>query len=151
MKRRTFTVKFHQGSAHWVGVEIHSSQRAMRARRSRLGKKNSRCSAFCVQNDNPSKDGCIATIHLARNSMTLDDIAHEASHAAHHRTVLLGVPRDADEFQEWVAWDTGVLTDAILAYLDQQRIAVRYQTVPSRKLKPRKTWRSARRNTRKGN
>lgn len=132
-KRVSFIVHFHKSSTHWVNVVVHTSAKTMRACLTRRGHKDSSTTeACCWQGYKPHKDGCIAEIHFATDLLTLDAIAHESSHAAWWRTVIIGMQKEDERFEEWVADDTGRLTDAILAYLDKEGIQVKYASAPKR-------------------
>lgn len=132
-KRLSFKIKFNRRSRHWVQVHLHSSRAVMRSIRTRVYKKSDshNVDACCWQANQPSKDQCVAEIHLGADHLSVSDIAHECSHAAYHRAVLLGIPLDDDSFQEYVATDTGALTDSVMAFLSSQRVKIRYQQVPS--------------------
>lgn len=112
-KRITFQATFGNRTTHWVNVVIHPSRKSMRTFLTRVGHNSSHTNACCWQANKPGKDSCIAEIHLARGYLDLDTVAHESSHAAFHRSVLIGIPKEDPEFQEWVATDTGRLTQAI--------------------------------------
>lgn len=133
MKTIFFTVKFHKDSTHWVNVVVHPTRRQMRCVLTKLGHKDSDTTdACCWQSNKPAKDNCVAELHFAADILRLSSVAHESSHAAYHRAVLMGVPKDADNFQEWIAGDTGIVADAIIAFLDSKRIPVSYGCVKRR-------------------
>ena len=134
-KRLSFEIKFHKRSRHWVSVHLHSSRGVMRGLLTMLSDHESaHTNACCWQAKQPSEDQCVAEIHFARDFLTLANIAHESQHAAYHRAVLIGIPLEDDEFQEYVSEDTGTLTDAIMAILHKNKVPVRYQLVPGRRL-----------------
>lgn len=134
MKPLQFSVKFHKRSTHWVNVVIYKTRTQMRRKLKSIGHDSSQTNAACWQANQPGKDHCVAEIHLAKDFLTLSTIAHESSHAAHHRAVLIGVPFDDESFQEYVAEDTGHVADAIVAFCDSKRIPIRYDTVPTRRM-----------------
>lgn len=133
-RRQSFELCFHKRSKHWVSVHLHSSRAAMRGVLTKLGRKSDDTNACCWQANKPGKDHCVAEMHFGRDYLTLLSIVHECSHAAHHRAVLLGIPADDEEFQEYVAEDTGTLADAFVACLDNKKIPVRYQAAPGRRM-----------------
>ena len=106
----------------------------MRGVLTKLGHDSGHTNACCYQANKPGKDQCVAEIHLARDYLALATIAHESQHAAYHRAVLIGIPLEDDEFQEYVSEDTGTLTDAIMAMMDKNKVPVRYQIVPGRRV-----------------
>ena len=131
----SFKVSIHKRSTHMVNVVVHGSLSSMR----RLLKKHGHITwkttvACCWQSNRIPKDGIFAEIHFCPEHLTLENIAHESSHAALHRAVLIGLAFTDDDFQEYVATDTGVLTDAILAGLDSRKIPVRLGVVPRRRI-----------------
>ena len=135
MKRRTFKIDFHKDSAHWVSVVLHSSRAVMRrALNTRAGYDASNTNACCWQAGKVGSDSCIAEIHFGRDFLTLDTIVHESTHAAYHRAFVMGVKKDADNFQEWVASDAGIVAERIVALFDQARIPIRYECVKRRLL-----------------
>ena len=105
----------------------------MRCQLRKLGLDSSDANAACWQTHKPCFDGCIAEIHFARDFLTLAIIAHEAAHAAFHRSRMLGV-QEPKEFEEWTANSAGVLTDIIIAYFDLHKIPVKYRSTPRRHL-----------------
>lgn len=128
----TFKVLFGVTSSHWVNVMLHNTRRAMRAHMTRMGHKDSsNTQAACWQTNNLLKDDCVAELHFGRDVITVGDIAHEAVHAAYHRTKFLGLLDDS-RFEEWVATDAGILTDVVLGCFDERGIEVKYKTVPRR-------------------
>lgn len=127
-----FSIKFHKQSTHWVSVILHPTRAIMRGILTRLGHKSGNTEAACWQATKPTKDNCIAEIHFHRQRLSLETIVHECCHAAYHRAVALGVPKEADNFQEWVATDTGILTDACVALFDRHRVKVIYRIVKRR-------------------
>ncbi len=132
MKTRRFEIKFHKDSSHFVSVILYSSRAVMRRRTRVKGHDSTHTNACCWQAGSPGKDSCIAEIHFGADFLTLDTIIHECCHAAYHRAVVMGVKKDADNFQEWVAGDTGIITEALIALFDEQKIAVRYGIVKRR-------------------
>ena len=135
MKTRSFTVNFHKDSSHWVSVILYPSRAIMRRNLRQLKDYDtSHTNAACWQAGKVGADSCIAEIHFAQDFLTLDTIIHESTHAAYHRSVIMGVKKDADNFQEWVAGDTGIIAEAIVALFDLHRIPVRYKAV-NRRLK----------------
>lgn len=128
MKSRTvrFTIRFHKDSTHWVSVVVHSTRAVLRCVETKLGSKTtSHADAFCWQADQPANDQCVAEIHLARTHLTVDCIAHESAHAAYIRSLVMGIRLDSERFEEWVATDTGRLTEAIVLELIKRRIKIR--------------------------
>lgn len=104
----------------------------MRCLLTKRGHPSNHTDAACWQANNPAKDACIAEIHLAQSHLTLDNIIHECSHAAFHRTVILGLKPTDDRFQEWIASDTGYIADALVALFHKHRTHVRYHAVKRR-------------------
>lgn len=132
MKKLSYTLMIDPDhSTHYVSVHVHSSRAVMRGVLTRVGHKSSNTQAACWQ---PSKvtDGCVAEVHFGRDHLSLDTIAHEMSHAAFHRTVLIGIPLTHTEFQEWVAETTGRLVGTFLAALVMDGVRVSYSRKISR-------------------
>lgn len=131
----TFSVKFHARSTHWVSVILHKKVASMRCALTKHGHEDSsHTDAACWQANNPGKDNCVAEIHLAREKLYLGHIIHECCHAAYHRAILIGIQLSDDSFQEYVANDTGELADALVAFLDHEKIPIRYETVKTRRM-----------------
>ena len=131
--RFSFSVNIHKNSTHWVAVQIHSTTAAMRACLTSKGHKDaSHTDGACWQANKPGVDHCVAEIHFSRQLLNLETIAHESAHAAFHRVVLLGVPYEHIDFQEFMAEDTGVITEAIIAMCDKNKIPIRYRNINRR-------------------
>ncbi len=117
MSKSHFNIPFGLNTTHFVSVHVHTNRAVMRCVATKLRGYPKAIDGFCWQANNPAVDGCVAEIHLAADTLDLDTIAHESSHAAFHRVKVLGVPHDHDDFQEWIAADTGRLTQAIVKQL----------------------------------
>ena len=118
-----FEIHFNS-STHYVNVVLHNSASAMRREGTRKGHKTAKQSdAFCWQAHLPAVDGCVAEIHLAKDLLDIDVIAHECCHAAFHRAKLCGVP--PEEFEEQVATDTGILTDALVSKFSEKGVDIK--------------------------
>lgn len=123
-RRLAFEVKVHRRSTHFVSVQLHSSRKTMRSVLRRLGHDPSHTDAACWQPNRFAKDNCVAEIHLAHDLLTYERIAHEAAHAAFHRAVLIGIPFSDGSFQEYLAEDTGVISDGIIRFCRQRKIRI---------------------------
>lgn len=133
--RFSFAVNIHKNSTHWVSVQIHRTTAAMRSYLTKLGHKDSsHTDGACWQANKPGIDHCIAEIHFSKPLLNLETIAHEASHAAFHRAILIGVPYEHKDFQEFLSEDTGVITEAIIAMCDKNKIPVHYRKIKRRML-----------------
>lgn len=128
----TFLVRFSDVSTHWVQVFLYSTRAAMRCALTKHGHDSRQTNACCWQAAQPGKDNCVAEIYLAKDRLFLSEIIHECTHAAYHRTVLQGLLKDSDDFQEYLANATGNLADALIAYLDKEGIQITYNSVPTR-------------------
>lgn len=124
----TFVINIHDVSTHWVNVILYPTRALIRRELTKRGHNSTQTNAACWQANKPGKDHLIAEIHLARTHLSYETIAHESCHAAYHRAVLIGVPLTAARFQEYVAEDTGRITDAILAMLAAKKIPVEYRS-----------------------
>lgn len=134
-KRLSFSLKIHKRSTHWVSVQLYQTRSAMRGVLRKLGHDSSETNAACWQpNKAPVEDGCIAEVHFNRETLGLDTIAHEMCHAAYHRAVIIGIPIADKTFQEYVAEDTGTLTDACVAFLDSKGVRIGCATVKKRRV-----------------
>lgn len=124
---KSYTVKFSNNSTHSVQVVLHKTTNGMRRTLKRIGHKDpSRTLAACWQPDRMIRDGdniVVAEIHLCVPHLNRENIIHESSHAAFHRATLAGIPMTDDNFQEWVADDTGRLSVAIMVKLGFRRHA----------------------------
>lgn len=128
-------LKFSNTSTHLVSVKVYATRNAMRGALSRLGHRHSRQSdACCWQADKPGKDCVVAGIHLAKTHLTLENIVHECLHAASHRVKLMGLPVDGYDFEEYLAAAVGLLSDTLLAWCDQQKLRVKLNCVPARRV-----------------
>lgn len=128
-------LKFSTSSTHQVSVRVYKTRAAMRSLTSRWGhEKPNRTDGMCFQANKPGKDQIVAEIHLAETHLTLETIAHECAHAAWHRVRLMGLPLDDEEFQEYLAASTGLMTDTLLAWCDQQKLRVKLNCVPTRRI-----------------
>jgi hypothetical protein len=137
MKQRTeFKITFGEKTTHWVNVMIHTSRRTMRGYlRAKGNHDSSSTNAACWQANKPGRDGCIAEIHLAADFLSLENIAHECTHAAWGRCRVLGLKFEEDSrdgFEEWLAGCTGQLVDVCLAHLDRAGIKVHYECASKR-------------------
>lgn len=124
---RTFRLDVGKRSTHWVSVVVYKTRKHMRGILTvRHGHKSSSTTeACCWQANNPSKDGCVAEIHLALDNLNEDSIIHECTHAAFHRAILLGIPYEDKDFQEWVARNTGEFASKLLALFRQTKIKMK--------------------------
>lgn len=120
---KRFTVVFPE-SVHAVEVRVHRDLRALRRTARKKGYKGPRPDAFCWLPWESLSDGCVAEMHLAAAALTFNIVAHESSHAAHHRGALRGGLRESVAFDEELATDTGWLTDAVLAGLAKLGVKV---------------------------
>jgi hypothetical protein len=135
MKTLMFNVKFNQDYTHWVQVRVFKTQSSMR-RSLKNNRKfdSSKTQAACWQAASPHDDNCIAGLYFSREHLTLENIAHECCHAASHEAVVLGYKVGGKEFEESVCRWTGVLTDAVVAFLDKERVPIKYGCVPDRRM-----------------
>lgn len=125
-----FDIQISDKSSHMVQVVLHNTRAGMRRALTRHGHKDPRnTEACCLQVNKLCTDNIISEIHLNREFLTMEYIAHECCHAAYHRTVLQGIPLDDEEFQEFVAETTGSLTDALVAEFTKKRIRITYEKV----------------------
>jgi hypothetical protein len=139
MKTRSFTIQFHKDSSHWVSVILYPSRSILRQTlRNLKDYDSSQTNAACWQAGKVGNDSCIAEIHFAQDHLTLNTIIHESTHAAYHRAIIMGVKKDAPNFQEWVAGDTGIIAEAIIAGFEVHKIPVAYEAI-DRQMKPSTT------------
>lgn len=115
-----FEVLFEAGNTHKCRVIVHKSRRALR----RAEAPGSTADAFCWQYSYLRLDSLICEIHLAKDTVSVDDITHEAFHAVYHRARFLGLPVNG-KLEEKLATDVGVLTNTIVAKLQQLNVKVK--------------------------
>lgn len=128
----SFRVNIHKRSTHWVQVHVWPTRAVMRGILTKVGHKSNNTEACCWQANKTAVDGCVAEIHFYRGGLTLETIVHESQHAAYHRACQIGVPKDDPSFQEYVSEDTGVISEGIVAFLDNRKIRVGYRAIPGR-------------------
>lgn len=125
-----FDVYLHSETRHKIGVVIHDKLSAMRRFLRSRGHESKTTNACCFQ---PHKfdiaQQLVAEIHFAKDCLNLDTIAHECSHAAFHRCLIIGVPFLDDYFQERLATDTGSLTNAVVKYLENKKFKVKLKKI----------------------
>lgn len=132
---KSVILKFSTNSAHLVSVRVYDTRAAMRSLTTRNGHvRPNNANGLCWQANKPGSDDVVAEIHLAKTHLTLDTIVHECTHAAWHRVRLMGLPVSHDEFQEYVACAAGLLADTLLAWLSKEKIEVRLNVVPTRRV-----------------
>ena len=118
-----FKIRIYKKSTHHVSVVLHNTRQGMRRTLKKSKHKTwNRCDACCWQSGRFSGDGPFAEIHINREFLTVDDISHECCHAAWHRACICGLISGSEDFQEWVATDTGILTKALCSELQKRRI-----------------------------
>lgn len=126
MKTRKFTLEFHRKSAHRVGLVIHESRAAMRRDLKRRGHDTWQTTeACCWQCGKIPEDNVIAEMHFGADRLTLDSLAHECCHAAFHRSKLIGLIPGSDDWQEYTATDTGILTEQAIAVCKREGYRLR--------------------------
>jgi hypothetical protein len=81
--------------------------------------------ACCWQPQNFLEVGCIAELHFCLEHLSHEIIAHECVHAAWHRSVILGYPRDHEELQEMLAEGTGVIVSRVNEELKKLKIRIK--------------------------
>ena len=136
---KSVELKFSKTSAHKVIVRVYEKRSVMRGVRTKWdGKdyatKRKPCDAFCWQLHKPGANNIVAEIFLAADHLYLELIAHECAHAAWHRVKLMGIPIEDEEFEEYVAVATGLLTDTLFAWLDKQGFHIKLNVVPQRRV-----------------
>lgn len=121
-----FTVPFALNTSHRCSVLVHKSRAAMRAWLTRKkGHNSSNTEASCWQCSEFPEDNVICELHFYRDGLSLDTVAHECAHAAHHSAIVAGVPLADDDFQEWTAARTGRLLQVVLLELQAKGLKVR--------------------------
>jgi hypothetical protein len=73
--------------------------------------------------------GLFAELHLPGDRLTLDSIAHECAHAAVWRAKILGAIAGSDDFEEWVAGDTGKLVERVVLELKRRKFRLRVESL----------------------
>lgn len=118
-----FSVPVYLDSTHTIEVSIHPSVRALRSMLRKRGDKDYRDTLACCWQ--PDEFEQPIELHFCREHLSVEIISHESVHAAWHRSLLLGYPRDHEELQEMLAENTGVIVARVVDKLRELRIKIK--------------------------
>lgn len=134
MKPLTFTIDAHRSTHLRVRVKVWATYKLLNRARRKLGKAVL-CDGFCHRfHQRHCDDLIIAEIHLARGHLSIDTIAHEASHAAVGYAEWVR-PKEDDRHGEFdvrcaavdecLAYSTGYITEGIVYFLRKNRLKIK--------------------------
>lgn len=121
----SFFIFFQDSNFHHISVRIHGSKSALARHALSLGMDKASYCGFCEPRPDYGADLPIATIHLSADNLTIDTIAHESTHAAFFRSEHFGHYKNSSDYQERLASDTGLLTEAIIQELKRRRFKLK--------------------------
>jgi hypothetical protein len=112
----TFLIDFEENNLHRLAVTVHPNLRTFRRVTRKEGNQNAHQSEACCYQHNclTYADRRIAHLHFCRERLNPEVIAHEATHAAHHRMRILGIPASHPEYEEQLATMVGDLTNRVI-------------------------------------